>query len=56
MPWTKDQRIIARIAEHAPEKLYKRNRSVLSMSREQMHEMATGPMKKKKKRSMINGG
>ena len=55
MPWTKDQRIIARIAEHAPEKLYKKNRGVLSMSRDELHEMATGPLKKKKK-SAINGG
>jgi hypothetical protein len=55
MPWTKNQQIIARIAEHAPEKLYAKNRSVLSMTRAQLHEMATGPRKKKKK-SAINGG
>lgn len=54
-PWTKNQRIIARIAEHAPEKLYKRNRGVLSMNREELHEMATGPGKKKKTKSLISG-
>ncbi len=49
MPWSKDQQTVARIAEHAPEKLYKRNRSMLSMSREELNKMATGPIKKKKK-------
>ena len=50
MPYSKDQRTAARIAEHAPEKLHKMNRNMLRMSREELHEMATGPMKKKKKR------
>lgn len=29
------------IAEHAPEKLYERNRGVLSMEKEQMHDFAS---------------
>lgn len=56
MPWTKNQQIIARIAEHAPEKLHKKNKGVLSMTRDELHEMATGPRKKEKKKSIINGG
>lgn len=31
------------IAEHHPEKLYKRNRSLLSMTRKQMHDFAATP-------------
>ncbi len=29
------------IAEHAPSKLYKRNRGMLGMSKEQLHEFAS---------------
>ncbi len=35
------QRMMMAIAEHHPSKLYKRNRSVLGMSRQQLHEFAT---------------
>jgi len=31
------------IAEHAPGKLYKRNRGLLKMSHEQLHDFASGP-------------
>lgn len=41
------------IAEHSPSKLYKRNKSMLSMSKEQLHDFASTkhkglPAKKKK--------
>ncbi len=49
MPWTQKQITLARIAEHQPGKLKKKNRSILSMTPEQLHEMAAwkGPIKKK---------
>ena len=34
------QRMMMAIAEHEPEKLYKRNRGVLSMSKGEMHKFA----------------
>lgn len=37
---SKKQRKAIAIAEHHPEKLYKRNRGLLSMSKKQMHEFA----------------
>jgi hypothetical protein len=43
------------IAEHDPRKLYKRNRSLLKMTHEQLHDFAATPTKnlpqKKKKES-----
>ena len=33
------------IAEHAPGKLYKRNRGLLSMTHEQLHDFAATPRK-----------
>ena len=50
MPYSEKQRTAARIAEHAPEQLHRGNRNLLSMGREELHEMASGPIKKKKKR------
>jgi hypothetical protein len=46
---------LARLAEHHPEKVYKKNRSILKMSGTALHDYAstpeTGlPYKKKKKR------
>ena len=41
-----EQKMMA-IAEHAPEKLYARNRGVLTMSRQQLHDFASGSMKGK---------
>ena len=35
------QRKMMAIAEHHPEKLYKKNRSVLSMSHKQLHDFAS---------------
>lgn len=35
------QRMMMAIAEHHPEKLYKRNRGVLKMSHNQLHEFAS---------------
>ncbi len=45
MPYSKNQVIAARIAEHAPEKLHARNRGMLSMSREEMHKLASASTK-----------
>ena len=33
------------IAEHSPQKLYKRNRSLLRMTHQQLHEFAATPRK-----------
>ena len=41
MPSTsKDQAVAMRIAEHAPDKLYKRNQGLLKMSKSQLHDFA----------------
>ena len=49
------QATAARIAEHAPEKLYARNRGLLQMSLQDLHEFAStahkGPPKRKKKKA-----
>jgi len=51
---SKKQRKLMAIAEHAPEKLYKKNRKVARMSKQKLHEYASTPEKKlpmkKKKR------
>jgi hypothetical protein len=38
------------IAEHHPDKLYKRNRGLLKMSHQQLHEFASTPRKNLAKR------
>ena len=38
---SKAMRAAAAIAEHHPEQLYKRNRSLLGMSHQQLHEFAS---------------
>ena len=57
---SKKQRRMMAIAEHAPEKLYKRNKGVAKMSKGQLHDFATTkekrlPLKKKKKRFSSTG-
>ena len=42
---SKAQRTVMAIAEHAPGKLYKRNRGLLKMSHEQLHDFADTPEK-----------
>lgn len=42
---SRNQRITAAIAEHEPGKLYKRNRGLLSMSKEDLHDFASTPEK-----------
>lgn len=50
---SKNQRIVMAIAEHAPQKLYKRNRGVLKMSMAQLHDFAsTKGLKRKSARSL----
>jgi len=44
MPYSKDQQTAARIAMHAPGKLHKRNRGMLSMSKKELQAMATRPI------------
>jgi len=47
MPATsKKQRRMMAIAKHHPSKLYKRNRAVLKMSKEELHEYAATKEKK----------
>lgn len=41
------QRIAMAIAEHHPEKLYAKNKGMLKMSHSQLHDFASGPVKKK---------
>jgi hypothetical protein len=51
---SKDERKAMAIAEHHPEQLYKRNRALLRMTHEQLHEFADTPEKglpKKKEKS-----
>ena len=56
-----EQREMFGIAEHAPEKLYAKNRGVLSMSKKQLHDFASTKGlgstngKKSLKRSVSNG-
>lgn len=54
---SKKQRRMMAIAEHAPEKLYKRNKGVLEMSKSQLHDFAVTKEKKlpSKKRSTSTG-
>ena len=44
---SKKQRIAMAIAEHNPEKLYPRNKAMLKMSHQQLHDFAVNPKKKK---------
>jgi len=56
MPATsKNQAIAARIAEHEPEKLYSRNRSMLSMTRKQLHDYAATSEKRLPKKRSVKG-
>jgi hypothetical protein len=54
----KERRMMA-IAEHHPEKLYKRNRGVLKMTHRQLHDYASTKEKglppKKRKRRVLHG-
>ena len=51
------QRVVMAIGEHDPSKLYKRNRGVLSMSHEQLHDFsATKGLKKDKSLSVLGSG
>lgn len=58
---SKNQQIAMAIAEHHPEKLKARNRGLLKMSHEQLHEFAATPRtglpkrKRKKKNSAFYG-
>jgi hypothetical protein len=47
---SKKQRRLMAIAEHEPEKLYKRNRKVLKMKKKQLHDFAATKEKKLPKR------
>jgi hypothetical protein len=47
MPYTEKQKVVARIAKHHPEKLFKRNRGFLEMSDQELTEMEHAPTRKK---------
>jgi hypothetical protein len=49
MPYSEDQRKAAAIALHNPSKLYKRNRSLLKASKDDLRDLSSGPVKKKKR-------
>lgn len=42
---SKKQRIVMAIAEHHPDELYARNRGLLKMSHQQLHDFASTPEK-----------
>ena len=42
---SKDQQIAMAIAEHAPDKLYRRNRGMLKMNKQDLHDFASTPRK-----------
>lgn len=42
---SKAQRTVMAIAEHDPQKLYKKNRSLLRMTHQQLHDFASTPEK-----------
>lgn len=44
---SKAQQIAMQIAEHAPNKLYARNKGMLGMSHQQLHDFASGSEKGK---------
>jgi len=49
---SRNQQIAAAIAEHHPNELFNRNKAMLSMNKQQLHEFASTPRKnlpKKKK-------
>ncbi len=48
---SKAQQAVMAIAEHEPQKLYKRNRGILSMSKQQLSDFASTPKKKLPKKS-----
>jgi hypothetical protein len=48
MPFSKKQQVTAAIALHHPEKLKKKNKGMLSMSKPQLHDFASGPIEKKR--------
>lgn len=48
---SKAQRRAMAIAEHNPSKLYKRNRGLLGMSHEQLHDFASTPEKELPKKA-----
>lgn len=43
---SKAQQAVMAIAEHEPQKLYKRNKGVLSMNKSQLHDFASTSTKK----------
>ena len=47
---SKAQQTAMQIAEHTPGKLYSRNRGLLKMSHQQLHDFATGSEKGKPER------
>jgi hypothetical protein len=54
---SKKQRIAMAIALHAPSKLYSRNRDLLDMSQDQLHDFASTPEKglPKRKKGRLGG-
>ena len=57
MPATSQaQQTAMAIAEHAPGKLYKRNRGLLKMSGKQLHDFASTPRKGLKRAKKVNIG
>lgn len=53
MPYSKNQKIAAAIALHNPSRLKPENRGMLSMSKSELHDFASGPIKKSKVRKAL---
>ena len=49
------QRIAIAIAEHSPDKLYSRNKSLLGMTRNQMHDFASTKGLSPKRKGLSEG-
>jgi len=50
---SKVQQIAMAIAEHHPQRLYKRNKGLLKMSHQQLHDFASTPRKNLAKRILV---
>jgi len=53
---SQDQQIATSIAEHDPSKLYKRNKGLLGMNHQQLHDFAATPRSELPKKAPLLGG
>ena len=53
---SKAQQQVFAIAEHAPKKLYKKNKGVLKIGKKKLHDFASTPTSTLPERAMCKGG